>query len=282
MLGENIFRATAEATKEIAKEVSKESKEFIRELDKPLNSLDVKESPGKKMKEISTEGMESDYEMKELDRPLNYADHIEGTGMQDNELQSIETEGNPEADKLEEFDENGFRALSDTEKAELIENTKWSEKAIDGCRINEDGIIKYPCRNEELAGKTNELTGVKYEKKVIEVYGYKVEVVMPEFDSAFDVQLPEELTEASDREQFKECNKQLADAIKEDTDLADCFSEEQKEQIEEGITKGGAPDGYTWHHDAETGKMQLVDSDLHGDSRHTGGKVIWGGGRESR
>ena len=60
------------------------------------------------------------------------------------------------------------------------------------------------------------------------------------------------------------------------------FSEEQIEQINEGITKGGAPDGYTWHHDAETGKMQLVDSDLHGDSRHTGGRAIWGGGSEFR
>ncbi|MCI9023482.1 MAG: HNH endonuclease [Dorea sp.] len=278
---EAIYRAATEVTNEIAKEVSKESREFIRELDKPLNSLDVKETSGKEMKEVSLKEIESADKMQDLDKPLNYVDHNDAHG-ESEELQNIEAEGNPEADKPEEFDENGFRELTDSEKAELSENTKWSEKAIDRCKISEGGVIKYPCRNEELAGKTNELTGVKYEKKIIDVYGYKVEVVMPEFDSAFEAQLPDELTEVSDREQFKECNKQLADAIKEDPDLAECFSEEQIEQINEGITKGGAPDGYTWHHDAETGKMQLVDSDLHGDSRHTGGRAIWGGGSEFR
>ena len=48
--------------------------------------------------------------------------------------------------------------------------------------------------------------------------------------------------------------------------------------IEDGYT----PDGYTWHHNEEKGKMQLVDTDIHSQTRHTGGRNIWGGGTENR
>jgi hypothetical protein len=56
------------------------------------------------------------------------------------------------------------------------------------------------------------------------------------------------------------------------------FTEEQLEQIMNGDT----PDGYTWHHNEETGKMQLVKSETHARTGHTGGRAIWGGGSESR
>ena len=183
-----------------------------------------------------------------------------------------------------EYDEFGFRPLTEEEKQELRENTNWPDKAegIEGCKINDEGVIKYPCRNEELAGKENPITGVKYEKRIVEIDGYKVEVVMPVFDSKFEVQLPDELCLSKDKEQFKECNKQLYEAIQKDPELAKKFTPEQIEQIKDGMKNGGAPDGCTWHHDAEKGKMQLVDSDMHGDSRHTGGRTLWGGGSDCR
>lgn len=183
-----------------------------------------------------------------------------------------------------DYDEFGFRPLNEEEKQELHEKMNWSDKTegIEGCRINIDKVIKYPCRNESLAGSTNPLTGIEYEKKIVEINGYKIEVVMPKFEPDFEAQLPNELCISKDRDQFKECNKQLYDAIQKDSALAKKFSAEQIEQIKDGIICGGAPDGYTWHHDAEKGKMQLVDSDIHADSRHTGGKTLWGGGNENR
>ena len=48
------------------------------------------------------------------------------------------------------------------------------------------------------------------------------------------------------------------------------------------IEDGETPDGYTWHHDAEAGKMQLVDFETHQKTGHTGGRYIWGGGTENR
>ena len=187
-------------------------------------------------------------------------------------------------EELEEYDENGFRDLTESEKQDLISNTGWPDKTegIQGCKINREGVIKYPCRNENLAGKVNPITGIEYEKKIVEINGYKVEVVAPKFESIFDVELPDDLCQAKDKEQFKECNKQLYDKIQKNPEFAKQFTAEQIEQIKDGVTSGGAPDGFVWHHDVEKGKMQLVDSDIHFDTRHTGGKTLWGGGNQNR
>jgi hypothetical protein len=180
-------------------------------------------------------------------------------------------------DKIEslEFDEKGERPPTEDEKKELIEKLGWEDKTVQGCKINKEGIIIYPCRNRDLDGMKNPLTGVEYGKIIVEINGYKVDVVVPKFESQFEANLPENLLQAKDKAQFCECNKQLYEAIQENPELAKKFT---PEQIKDGIKNGGAPDGYTWHHDAEVGKMQLVDSDIHGDSRHTGGNVLWGGG----
>nr|WP_314741409.1 HNH endonuclease [uncultured Haemophilus sp.] len=108
--------------------------------------------------------------------------------------------------------------------------------------------------------------------------GEKMKGVFPVFDSAFDAQLPEELYQATDAKQSSECNKQLKDAVNKNPELKAKFTEEQLEQIENGDT----PDGYTWHHNEEKGKMQLVDTETHDKTRHTGGRFVWGGGTGSR
>lgn len=132
---------------------------------------------------------------------------------------------------------------------------------------------------DDLAGKTNEETGIPYVEKVVETdTGEKVKGVFPVFDSKFEAHLPDELLKATDKAQFAECNKQLSKAIENDPKLKEKFSAEQIEQIKNGDT----PDGYTWHHNEEKGKMELVDSKIHNDTRHTGGKSIWGGGSEYR
>jgi hypothetical protein len=134
-------------------------------------------------------------------------------------------------------------------------------------------------RNSDLENKKHPITDVPYERKTVkDADGNEIEGVFPVFESVFDAQLPEELYQATDREQFAECNKQLKEAIENDPELAKKFTPEQLEQIKNGET----PDGYTWHHNEEAGKMQLVDSETHAKTGHTGGRVIWGGGSDSR
>lgn len=146
-------------------------------------------------------------------------------------------------------------------------------------KIEKEQPERIKCRNEDLKGQTHPETGVHFEEKTVKnSEGKDVIGVFPEFDSKFDAKLPDNLLQASDKDQFAECNKQLKEGIEKDPELAKKFTPEQIEQIKNGDT----PDGYTWHHNEETGKMQLVDSEIHAKTGHTGGKVIWGGGNENR
>lgn len=174
-----------------------------------------------------------------------------------------------------------IRPLTENEKVYLQEKTGWTDDQLKKCTIDKVGDVHYKCDNQDLEGKIHETSGVEYVRKTIDVNGVKVEVVVPDFDSAFTLQLPDELIKESNPKQFKECNEQLKDAINKNMDLYKKFTEEQIEDIMDCKTPGG----YTWHHDAETGKMQLVETKLHdrtqGGAAHTGGKSIWGGGYNS-
>lgn len=55
-----------------------------------------------------------------------------------------------------------------------------------------------------------------------------------------------------------------------------------KKQLEDIRNHRDQIEGLTWHHHQEPGKMQLVPSDIHGPTKHTGGRAIWGGGGKYR
>ena len=52
-------------------------------------------------------------------------------------------------------------------------------------------------------------------------------------------------------------------------------------QENSGIQKGRIF-GFTWHHNEATGRMDLVDYNIHKEVKHLGGNYIWGGGSSTR
>lgn len=195
-------------------------------------------------------------------------------------------------DRITEGDTNiepstAYNTFVDELSTEEVENntpTSNSENFTDTTDVNsneteEDSPRTIKTINDSLVGQNHPETGVPYvEKEVVADTGEKVKGVFPQFDSKIDVQLPEDMEQAPDRTQFAECNKQLAERVAKDPELRSQFTEDQLADIEDGYT----PEGYTWHHNEEKGKMQLVDSDIHSQTRHTGGRNIWGGGTENR
>ena len=144
---------------------------------------------------------------------------------------------------------------------------------------------KIKTRNISLNNSAHHKTGVPYKTKIVhDEKGQPVEVVVPVFDSVYDTYLPEGAHRASDKTQFEYCNRGLYDVIfnseskNYNPEIAQNFNKKQLTQIQNGHT----PKGYTWHHDAEPCKMQLVASNTHGNSGHTGGRTIWGGGKGFR
>ena len=175
---------------------------------------------------------------------------------------------------------NSDKPYNPDDKVEKAKNSEQTGETEEKDFSNTEKIsYEIHTRNESLEGDKHPITGVSFERKTVEdADGNEVTGVFPVFDSEYDAQLPENLYKASDKEQFKECNNQLKEAVEKDPELAKKFTPEQLEQIKNGDT----PDGYTWHHNEERGKMQLVDSDVHAKTGHTGGKTIWGGGNENR
>lgn len=149
-----------------------------------------------------------------------------------------------------------------------VKDFKEADKPIDIKSINSD-----------LVGKEHPETGVKFVEKTVELSdGTKIKAIFPEFPHKFECKMNECEYELSDREQINICNKALKEKIELEPEFAGAFSEEQVEQIKEGYT----PDGYTWHHNEDPGVMQLVDSEVHARTGHTGGRTLWGGGSDNR
>lgn len=139
-------------------------------------------------------------------------------------------------------------------------------------------IEKIKCINEHLEGKEH-ITGVKFERKIVDDgEGNLKEGVFPQFKSEFDAVLLRDEYKSTDSVQFTSANKQLKEAVANDSDLAKKFTPQQLEMIEAGRT----PRGYTWHHSEKLGILQLVDTNIHSKTAHTGGRSIWGGGTENR
>jgi hypothetical protein len=153
-----------------------------------------------------------------------------------------------------------------------------AEDIRDMCKERTDGIETLRTRNEYLEGQKHPDTGVPFKRDIVELPdGRKIEGVFPEFSPTYETALDKNESvnyEGSRPDHEKDCNQKLKNAVESNPELRSKFTDEQMEQIENGDT----PDGYTWHHHQQPGKMQLVDYETHMKTAHTGGYSIWGGG----
>lgn len=231
-----------------------------------------------KIGEVAAKTVEKVGEVKELAlKELGAGTEIIQPDMETIKSQSLESIMQTNVEKAEvaaETELPEFRPLTEEEAKTLQELTNMSDATLKNCTINEEGVIKLNCTNESKLGEKSD---VPYVQKTIEVNGVQIQVVIPEFPNPiYEFYIPTELYLADDYEVFKYCTEQLKAAIEQNPDFAKQFTPQQLDQI-----MSGAPriSGFTWHHGAECGKMQLVPAKIHSEYRHTGGKAIWGGGR---
>ena len=178
-------------------------------------------------------------------------------------------------DKSKLMDYTG-KELTAKQKTELI--AKGMSKGILGDCTYKDGIVQLKTVYNKFENRVLPETDVKYVRKTVDIKGTKIEGVFPEFKSVYTTHLPDNILMSSDKVQFNHCCKSLQNEIKNNPGLSKQFSSRQLDQIKHGIT----PDGYTWHHNEQLGKMELVKSDIHDTAKHTGGRAIWGGGSINR
>ncbi|MEK4500210.1 HNH endonuclease [Bacillus sp. FSL R12-0069] len=114
-------------------------------------------------------------------------------------------------------------------------------------------------RNGHLAGKKHPVSGIPFDKK-----GF------PIFRSKFNMTLPRSLWGASNPTQFKYLNRELAKQLVNSKQKIFFASDIKRMQ------KGDNPVGHTWHHHQTPGLMQLVNTVVHRQTGHTGGRALWG------
>ncbi|WP_247712067.1 HNH endonuclease [Qipengyuania qiaonensis] len=129
--------------------------------------------------------------------------------------------------------------------------------------VNNDGTVTY----------TREGQSVTYDQN-----GF------PIFEATADLYLsPAAINSRSDRAHFQEANEMMRDALRADPSLAQRLglNNDQVAFLTRDTPAGSSPPGLTWHHHQDTGRIQLVDRDVHDhfSGGHTGGMRIWGGGR---
>ena len=177
--------------------------------------------------------------------------------------------------------EKASKEVAETGAEKAIKETK--DESVKKATKLSDKPREILTKNHSLEGDKHPITGVPFERRIVTLPGgEKIEGVFAKFDSLFDAKIPKEAFKASDKVQFKECNKQLLEAIERNPEMKKKFTKDQIEQIREGVHDGSAPDGFVWHHDTEAGKIQLVDEATHAKTGHDGGRMLWGGGSEYR
>jgi len=135
--------------------------------------------------------------------------------------------------------------------------------------------------NSQLDGKLHPATQIPFNRKeIVNPDGEIIRGVFPDFSSEkmFEAKLPENLYQSTDPEQFKFCDQELKSSFDNKVLDTSNFSDRQLEQI----SNGDKPEKFTWHHSEQQGILELVPSDIHADTGHTGGRFIWGGGTDAR
>lgn len=249
---EKTAKETAEtATEKTAKEVAETGTEkSVKETVEAGSEKNIKESVGEASETATKEVREN------IDAKPSTVDSTKRINP-DKNLVSTDVEKKLKPNQIKDLNKRGM-----------------SPKCIENCTIKND-VVELKTLNEKLADTVHPESGVPYAKKTIDLHGTKIEGVFPKFDAVYTTNLPEDKLLASDKVQFDYCIEQLQKNIEKNPSLKDKFSPRQLEQIMHGKTPGG----YTWHHNEEVGKMELVDTVIHDKTAHTGGKAIWGGGR---
>ncbi|MCM3571069.1 HNH endonuclease [Neobacillus mesonae] len=186
-------------------------------------------------------------------------------------------------DMLDVIDVVDIDGVDNHVQADTIDSDMGNADVVDTNDIvgdaGDEHIHHIETRNEDLAGEHHPVTGVEFESKVVTLpSGVVIEGVFPEFESEYTATLPESMYLESDGTHFSYANEQLAEAINQNSELGNEFTDSQRAQIFGNET----PEGYTWHHSEEPGKLELVDKEVHAETGHDGGREIWGGGSENR
>lgn len=159
-----------------------------------------------------------------------------------------------------------------SDEGEMLSYIGMSDANITKCAAIGNNVFYLACRNSRLAGWQHPETDVPFMWDRINIGDVEIRGVFPVFESILEKQLPKRYLRRPETDQFNYLNDWLRKRIN-DPHIRRKFNKRQIEMIRRGIK----PRGYTWHHNQQPGLMQLVRTDIHARTAHTGGDSIWCG-----
>ncbi|MPQ25071.1 T7SS effector LXG polymorphic toxin [Bacillus paralicheniformis] len=147
--------------------------------------------------------------------------------------------------------------LEDKKKSVLVQAAPYTYKDSSGATktIN--------LRMGHLKNDKHPITGVPYDKDGFPIFKVKHTLLLDKADY-----------KKTRTAQFSILNKKLSKQIKENPIIQKDLGLTDKEVLM--LQAGFTPKKYTWHHHQIPGRMELVDSEIHAKTGHTGGQKIWG------
>ncbi|MEC1439820.1 T7SS effector LXG polymorphic toxin [Bacillus sonorensis] len=148
--------------------------------------------------------------------------------------------------------------LEDKKKSVLLQAAPYTYKDSSGTTktIN--------LRMGHLKNDKHPITGVPYDKDGFPIFEVKHTLPLDKADY-----------KKTRTAQFSILNKKLYKQIKENPIIQKDLGLTDNEVLM--LQAGFTPKKYTWHHHQIPGRMELVDSEIHAKTGHTGGQKIWGG-----
>lgn len=180
--------------------------------------------------------------------------------------------------------------IREYEETNLMQNFHYTYASADSGAIspNNDIISQTPINNGNWSGDRGNSVWLPHDEEVLRdlrYYGSSIEGIeylngYPDFApvQVFESRLSVLLYDRDDDYQFTDCNLELLDFLNNHPDLISYFDDTQLSEI----ARGQNPRGYTWHHDVQSGRMQLVPTSIHRNCPHYGGRNRWGGGTANR
>lgn len=187
-----------------------------------------------------------------------------------------ETDDMDTGEEIDPAEETDLR--TDAEKAADHARACGADKAADYIERHFEGEfvegepIRISTRNEGLEGQTNDL-GIPFSRREVELGdGLTVSGVFPEFESKFEINLGQDANDMTLSQQFGKCKEGLQNSLGNNLDKLGDIPIDAFDKLNSSY----APEGFTYHHEPETGRFTMTYEDLHGQTGHTGGNALWG------
>ena len=183
-------------------------------------------------------------------------------------LRVVRGAGHAALNRVRHITDETYERVWRTRSNNFYEPRAWRENYENfyGGNVTSTTIPPYSAPRVSLAGQRHPATGIVYDNR-----GFPIFDDVAFYDTRLNIN---EFRSVSYQSQMRMATRDLRDQLNNNPQLRSRFEPDQLQAIQSG--QANIP-RLTWHHHQDTGRMQLIDRDIHRRTGHVGGEAISGG-----